>query len=123
MSHLATPRHEHDHPHLRRICSLNTANGEHIQVDHIFDNHVCAEHGVIHAGVVGLFTCDLDESGEPIGTGTGVALAASEALLLANRLCRAAALVLEDGEDPADLEREIIQHHRGALNLDGGELA
>ncbi len=40
------PLHEHDHPHLRRVCSFETTNGEHIQVDHIFDNDVCAEHGV-----------------------------------------------------------------------------
>jgi hypothetical protein len=56
-------------------------------------------------GFVGLGICDVEEGGEHMHA----QLTPSEALLLANRLERAANLVLESEEDVPDIEREAAR--------------
>lgn len=57
-------------------------------------------------GMVGLFVSegDADDDGN-----ASVSLTAAEALVLANRLQRAAGLILESGEDHPDIEREAAR--------------
>jgi hypothetical protein len=83
-----------------------------VAVDHVyapdgaFTCHDCGKPGH-DPGMVGLFVDDAnDEDDQGIAT---VMLTAAEALVLANRLQRAAALILESGEDRPDIEREAAR--------------
>lgn len=78
--------------------------GHAIAVDHVYaPDGVLDGDGTGHdPGRVGLVV----KEGEHAGS---VLLTASQALSLANRLTRAASLVLESGEDPADVEREAAR--------------
>ena len=82
-----------------------------VVVDHIFAPEgtlTCSDCGApAHdPGMVGLFVDGaVDEDGEM----ASVMLTAGEALVLAERLHRAAALVLESGEDHPDVEREAAR--------------
>lgn len=82
-----------------------------VVVDHIFaaeGSLTCGDCGApAHdPGMIGLFIDgNVDEEGET----ANVLLTASEALVLAERLQRAAALVLESGEDHPDVEREAAR--------------
>jgi hypothetical protein len=59
-------------------------------------------------GMVGLVISSDDEDGDGDGF-TSVLMDAEDALLLANRLTRAASLVLESQEDNPDIEREAAR--------------
>lgn len=82
-------------------------------VDHVYlgagDTDPCEDcGGVVHdEGAVGLA---VDDHGEMVNS---VILSPEEALLVANRLTRAANLVLEGGEDAPDLEREVARFTGG----------
>ncbi|MGO9298415.1 MAG: hypothetical protein ACLP52_31835 [Streptosporangiaceae bacterium] len=73
-----------------------------IYVSHIYESGVC-DHGNQDWGLVSI-TVDHGEDR------AGVTLTAAEALLLADRLVRAAHLVLELGEDAPDPDREYQRH-------------
>jgi hypothetical protein len=86
---------------------------EHVTVfvDHVFSMRVSPEYGTPDEGMVGLLIDD-DEEGDD-GRQLSALLSAEEALLLADRLQRAAGLVLEVAEDLPDAEREYRRHTRG----------
>ena len=103
--------HEHDdgcgHPPLRarNIGYLNAEDGSEISVDHLY--------------VAGPETCSRDGCGNPavspglIGLTLDDAMGMftpAEALLIANRLTRAANIVLEAEEQLPDIEREAARH-------------
>lgn len=101
-------RHEDEHEQLeiRNIGFLGTIMGEdNIAIDHVFsmNNRECPECGgeSEDEGFVGLMIND-DESDNH----ASILLTAEEALLLANRLQRAAEVVLESDEDLPNPERE-----------------
>jgi hypothetical protein len=94
---------EHGHElHARNIGRVFTADDDEIAVDHLYDHdsEPCPNCGgkCITAGLVGLV----------LNTESAM-LTPDEALLLADRLKRAADLVLETLEDPPDLEREAAR--------------
>jgi hypothetical protein len=99
MSELTAKR---EHPtKIRHVGFFETESGEHIGVAHLFDNQTCPEHGhllITNSALVLMVN------------GDNAVLDVGEALLLADRLMRAAQLVLEAGEDVADVEREVIRH-------------
>ena len=100
------PGHEHDVPPFRErnIAELYTADGSEIRVDHLYvataDLEPCPDCGgeVVSAGLVGL-----------VVDGSPAVLSSEEALLLANRLTRAADVALEAMEDPPDMDREAAR--------------
>lgn len=96
--------HEHPAPRERNIADFETADGTSIRIDHLFiaaeDLEPCPNCGgqCVSAGLVGLV---LDE--------VPAVLSPEEALMVANRLTRAANLVLETLEDAPDPEREAVR--------------
>jgi hypothetical protein len=100
---------EHDRPALRTrtIGSVYPSDDVMIIVEHVYAPGTapcdgCGQHAH-DPGVVGMII-DRDEH-DPFA----VSLSAEDALLLANRLTRAANLVLELGEDTPDIEREAAR--------------
>jgi hypothetical protein len=111
MSLLASPVHEHEHPtKIRHVGFFETESGERIAVAYVFDDQTCPEHGhlLITSSGVGLVVNGVTKHGDKAEV--CAVLTPSEALLLADRLSRAAQLALEVGEDVADVEREVIRH-------------
>lgn len=98
------------HVRVRTVGMVHGTDGSAISVDHVFlpegaftcDD--CGEPGHDPGGV-GLFL-DEGEEGSPFARAL---LTPEEALVLANRLQRAASLVLESLEDVADIEREAAR--------------
>ena len=95
--------------HARTILTMHPeADGSEITVDHIYAPEgafACGDCGGPghDPGMVGLMVNgDNDQN-------VGVVLTAEEALVLANRLQRAASLVLESQEDTPDIEREAAR--------------
>lgn len=83
-----------------------------VYVDHIYTNQTCPEHGnLTDSGVVGIYISD-ETPGDT--QQASAVLSAEDALLLADRLTRAAHLVLETDEDVADVEREYRRHSSGS---------
>jgi hypothetical protein len=83
-----------------------------IIVDHVYEPEgasACADCGeAAHdPGMVGMVVNSEDEDGHP--NVVSVLLMDEDALVLANRLQRAASLVLESAEDNADIEREAAR--------------
>jgi hypothetical protein len=104
----ATP----EHPTLRSrtVGCLHPADDNSITVDHVYlpeGSHECSEPGCVRPahdpGMVGLIMSEGDNA-------VSALLEPEEALILAERLTRAASLVLESGEDPADIEREAAKY-------------
>lgn len=117
---------EHTHVPMRRriVGRLHPNDGESfVVVDHVFaaeGSLACAECGkpTHDPGMIGLL---VDEDAEDMDTPPAeVLLTYQEALVLANRLERAAALVLEAGEERPDVEREAA---RFVIPDDASELA
>jgi hypothetical protein len=91
----------------RTIGSVYPSDDVTIMVEHVYAPGTapcggCGQHAH-DPGVVGMITSRGGH--EPFG----VSLAAEDALLLANRLTRAANIVLELGEDAPDIEREAAR--------------
>ena len=105
-----TEHHHHEDTEIRarHIAWIDAGEDVSIEIEHVYDNATCPEHGGLsHDGMVGL----------TIHRGTGeeaecsaVLLDAAEALLLADRITRAAHLVLELDEGLPDIEREMLRH-------------
>jgi hypothetical protein len=83
-----------------------------ILIDHVYEREgatACECGGPSHdPGMVWLSIADEDGDGSAF-------LTAEQALLVANRLTRAASLVLESGEDVPDVEREAARYQRAAV--------
>lgn len=104
---------EHAYPRARHVGAVVTEQEEVIEVAHLFTNETCAEHGHLsNPGHVGI-AFDGDDEGAHF-----YVLDPAMALLLADRLTRTANLALEAGEDVADVEREVIRHNGGSLDVD-----
>ena len=103
--------HEHEHDEelrSRLVGYVDIADGE-VFVNHVYGSGL-HEHD---PGIVGL-TVRIDDTDAVRIDGTEavigiIAITAENALLLANRLTRAAGLVLETDEQPADLDREVAR--------------
>lgn len=94
-----------------------------IVVEHVYEPEGAAlcEHCGEHAhdpGMVGLVIGSEDEDGPP--NAASVLLTAEDALVLANRLTRAASLVLESAEDIPDIEREAAKFAPAAESAGDG---
>ena len=99
--------HEHIPLRMRVIGSVYPSDDVAITVEHVYAPGAapcggCGQHAH-DPGIVGL-AIDRGEE-QPVL----VSLAAEDALLLANRLTRAANVVLELGEDTPDIEREAAR--------------
>jgi hypothetical protein len=113
----------HDHGELktRLVTVVEAAYKTLVAVEHVYDNDVCSACGTLSTGFVGIRIRneDEDERGDEHGDEhdgekcASALLDAGEALLLADRITRAAHLVLETTEEPADFEREVIRHTEG----------
>jgi len=98
------------HPPLRyrNIAFLVTGDGSEISVDHLYvaGPETCSHDGcdnpAVSPGMVGLALDDAEGVFTP-----------AEALLIANRLTRAANIVLEAEEQLPDIEREAARHTIG----------
>lgn len=98
----------------RTIGCITTPAGDGcVTIDHVYTMKDC-EHGEPDEGLIGLVAHD-HETGQE----THVLLGVDEALLIANRLTRAASLVMESGEDLPDVEREYRRHTRRRSDQDG----
>jgi len=91
----------------RTIGSVYPSDDTVIIVEHVYEPgtapcHGCGEHAH-DPGTVGMIVSRDDE--QPVA----VSMSAEDALLLANRLERAAGIVLELGEDAPDIEREAAR--------------
>jgi hypothetical protein len=104
---------DHDHEtappgRVRNIATLFLEDGTGIAISHLYPPELqeCPDCGssYVSAGLVGM-TVDDPES----------AMTPEEALLLANRLTRAANFVLEMMEDPPDIEREAARAGSGDI--------
>lgn len=98
---------------IRQLVFVET-DSEMVSVDHLFADGLVGG-CEIHAprpdpGMVGL-TIHLNQDGE-LEWQAGAVLTPEQALYLANRLQRAAGLVLESGEDLPDVEREASRYER-----------
>lgn len=92
----------------RVVGVIEAGDDCHVTVEHVYDNATCPEHGnLTNPGMVGIAIHD-DTPGEE--EFASVLLGASDALLLADRIVRAAHLALELHEDLPDVEREYIRH-------------
>jgi hypothetical protein len=98
---------------IRIVGSVPVDDDTMIWIDHVFTMGLSPEND---PGYVGL-TVTEDDPAEPdqvrLGAKATCLLSAEEALLLADRLQRAAHLVLETGEDLPDPEREYRRHRGG----------
>ena len=105
-----------DHPsdsklRFRRVGTIEVHDDCHITIEHVYDNTVCPEHGSLtDPGLVGIAIHD-DSPGEE--TFASVLLMPADALLLADRITRAAHLALELLEQLPDVEREFLRHSEG----------
>ena len=103
---------------IRIVGSVPVDDDTMIWIDHVFTIGASPDDD---PGYVGL-TVTEDDTAEPeqarLGAKATCLLTAAEALLLADRLQRAAHLVLETGEDLPDPEREY-RRHRGILGPPG----
>jgi hypothetical protein len=105
---------------IRIVGSVPVEDDTTIWIDHVFTLGVSPD-GDPDKGYVGL-TITGDDNGETetehlrLGAKSACLLTAEEALLLADRLQRAAHLVLETDEDLPDPEREY-RRHRGNEDL------
>jgi hypothetical protein len=75
------------------------------QVDHVYYSEPC-EHGHVDHGGVGLAVA-MRPGGGPEDA-VSVVMEPEEALLLADRITRAARIVLRETEEPADVEHEML---------------
>lgn len=92
----------------RAVGSVEVHDECHITVEHVYDNSTCAEHGsLLDSGLIAIAIHD-DSAGEE--QFASVLLGAAEALLLADRITRAAHLVLELTEQLPDPQREYLRH-------------
>ena len=86
----------------------------HLDLDNDEDAFVAVDHVYLPEGAAGI-CCHCDQPahdpgmvGLIVSEGQAV-LTAEQALVVANRLQRAASLVLESDEEPADLERDVAR--------------
>lgn len=104
---------EHDHDaemKSRLVGFIDADETTHIEVEHVYDNATCPEHGgLAHGGLVGVTIHDHSPGEEACAA---VLLDACDALLLADRITRAAHLVLELEEDLPDVEREYLRYSK-----------
>ena len=102
-----------DHPsdaklRFRVVGCIEVHDDCRITVEHVFGNTVCPEHGSLtDSGLVGIAIHDESPAEEQFAL---VHLDAADALLLADRITRAAHLALELGEQLPDVEREYLRH-------------
>jgi hypothetical protein len=103
--------HHHDHGELktRQVGFIDAGFEASIAVQHVYDNGVCTDCGTVNTGYVGIKI--LNE--HPEEKWANALLDAHRALLLADRITRAAHLVLETTEEPPDFERDVIRHSEG----------
>jgi hypothetical protein len=112
-----TDQHEAPVLHTRSIWHLDTEAADAvIDVDHVYlpeGSFPCADCGNPghDPGFVGLFAAETDDE-DDITARVNILLTAAEAILLADRLTRAAHLVLESQEDAPDVEREAARFTR-----------
>ena len=100
----------------RLVTVIEAAYKTLVAVEHVYDNDVCSACGTLSTGFVGIkIRNEPDDKPEPEDERgderdgekcASALLDAGEALLLADRITRAAHLVLETTEEPADFERE-----------------
>jgi hypothetical protein len=83
-------------PERSRVLLRRRTRGTHICIDHVYEPGG-------EPGMVGLLLWDNDAT-------VSVLLDAADALLVAERLQRAASLVLKFDEDPEDIEREAARY-------------
>lgn len=101
--------HEHGDIKARQVGGVVTEQGEFIEITHLYTNGVCPEHGHLsNPGMVGIALDGDNNEGAHY-----YVLDPATALILANRLTRAANLVLETVEEVPDVEREYIRHTCG----------
>jgi hypothetical protein len=102
---------DHDHDgklRTRTVGYIEAGEDIHVAVEHVYDNETCPEHGSLtDSGLVGVAIHDETPGGEQYAS---VLLTAADALLLADRITRAAHLALELLEDLPDVEREYLRH-------------
>lgn len=115
----------HDHGELktRLVTVVEAAYKTLVAVEHVYDNDVCSACGTLSTGFVGIRIRNEPEPEDERGDEHGdehdgekcasALLDAGEALLLADRITRAAHLVLETTEELPDIEREVIRHSEG----------
>ncbi len=105
---------DHDHGELKtRLVGCIDADFEtSIAVEHVYDNGVC-ECGILNTGFVGIRILNGIRNEHPEEKWANALLDAHKALLLADRITRAAHLVLETTEQPPDIEREFLRHTEG----------
>ena len=99
---------------VRNVGMLFPGENVTITIDHVFTDENCPHGHPVDEGFVGLMVEDEEAAGR-----AGALLTAAEALLLADRLTRAANLVLELDEDLPDAEREYRRHSRGGQHDTG----
>lgn len=94
----------------RTILHLHLDDGSFVAVDHVYEpegSATCSEDGcgapAHDPGMVGLLLSDDDTTASAL-------MSAGDALILAERLQRAASLVMESMEDTPDLEREAARY-------------
>lgn len=92
----------------RTVGLIEAHEDLHVTVQHVYDNTTCPEHGSLtDSGLVGIAIHDETPGEEQFAS---VLLEPREALLLADRITRAAHLVLELDEQLPDVEREYLRH-------------
>lgn len=116
-------RDHHGELKVRQVGFIHADNEATIAVEHVYDNDICCPRcGTLSTGFVGIRIYnpkDQDDHGDERGDEhdgekcASACLSAKGALLLADRITRAAHLALETLEEPADIEREIIRHSEG----------
>jgi hypothetical protein len=96
-----------EHYRYRTILHAEMEDGQFVRIEHIFEPE-----GASACEDCGGPAHDPGEVGLVIGDGDGIASLAvtpEMALLIANRLTRAASLVLESGEELPDVDREMAR--------------
>ena len=104
-----TDDHEHDTGlKFRTVGYIPAGEDTHVAVEHVYSNETCPEHGgLINGGMIGVAIHGEIPGEEEYAS---VLLGPAEALLLADRITRAAHLVLQLGEDLPDPQREYLRH-------------
>jgi hypothetical protein len=103
-----TDEHEHDGEFKSRTVGfIDAGEDTHIEVEHAYDNTSAVHGGLVNKGLVGIAIHDQTPGEEQFATAL---LGARDALLLADRITRAAHLALELEEDLPDVEREYLRH-------------
>jgi hypothetical protein len=103
---------EHNHGDtklkIRTVACIEVTDEMHVTVEHVFDNETCPEHGnLIDSGLVAVAIHDETPGEEQFAS---VLLEPRDALLLADRITRAAHLALELDEQLPDPQREYLRH-------------